>query len=107
MQRKENSHVKTSLTISFAEEKDLRTEDCILRRKIYRTESKSQSEFIDRAIRYFVGHVTVEEDAANLPNAFLSNNRKRVAAESDNCQSRIAVRAWQLRLLSCKIYCYS
>ncbi|MCI9448951.1 MAG: hypothetical protein HFE30_01695 [Clostridiales bacterium] len=50
--------------------------------------SKSQSEFIDRAIRYYVGHVTAEEDTSYLPNAFLSN-MKNVVAESDNRQSRL------------------
>lgn len=49
---------------------------------------KSQSEFIDRAIRYYVGHVTAEEDTSYLPNAFLSN-MKSIAAESDNRQSRL------------------
>ena len=50
--------------------------------------SKSQSEFIDRAIRYYAGHVTAEEDTSYLPNAFLSN-MKSIAAESDNKQSRL------------------
>lgn len=50
--------------------------------------SKSQSEFIDKAIRYYVGHVTAEEDTSYLPNAFLSN-MKNVVVESDNRQSRL------------------
>ncbi len=50
--------------------------------------SKSQSEFIDRAIRYYIGHVTAEEDTSYLPNAFLSN-MKSIVAESDNRQSRL------------------
>ena len=49
---------------------------------------KSQSEFIDRAIRYYVGHVTADEDTSYLPNAFLSN-MKSIVAESDNRQSRL------------------
>lgn len=49
---------------------------------------KSQSEFIDRAIRYYTGHVTAEEDTSYLPNAFLSN-LKSIVAESDNRQSRL------------------
>ncbi len=49
---------------------------------------KSQSEFIDRAIRYYTGHVTAEEDTSYLPNAFLSN-LKSIVAESDNRQSRM------------------
>lgn len=50
--------------------------------------SKSKSEFIDRAIQYYVGHVTAEEDTSYLPNAFLSN-MKSIAAKSDNKQSRL------------------
>ncbi len=50
--------------------------------------SKSQSEFIERAIQYYVGHVTAEDDTSYLPNAFLSN-MKSIAAESDNRQGRM------------------
>ncbi|WP_236757074.1 hypothetical protein [Acutalibacter muris] len=50
--------------------------------------SKSQSEFIDRAIRYYAGHVTADEDTSYLPNALLSN-MKSIVAESDNRQSKM------------------
>ena len=50
--------------------------------------SKSQSEFIDRAICYYVGHVTADEDTSYLPNALLSNMRS-IVAESDNRQNRM------------------
>lgn len=49
---------------------------------------KSQSEFIERAIRYYVGHVNAEDDTSYLPNAFLSNMRA-ISAESDNRVSRM------------------
>ena len=49
---------------------------------------RSQSEFIERAIRYYAGHITAEDDTSYLPNAFLSN-MKSIAAESDNRISRI------------------
>ena len=49
---------------------------------------KDKSKNIDRAIRYYVGHVTAEEDTSYLPNAFLSN-MKSIVAESDNRQSRL------------------
>ena len=45
-------------------------------------ECKSQSEFIDKAIRYYVGHVTADDDTSYLPNAFLSN-MKSIVAESN------------------------
>lgn len=50
--------------------------------------SRSQSEFIDRAIRYYVGHVTAEEETSYLPNAFLSN-MKSIVLESNNRQDRM------------------
>ena len=49
---------------------------------------KSQSEFIERAIQYYVGHVTADDDTSYLPNAFLSN-MKSIVAESDNRQSKM------------------
>ena len=52
--------------------------------------SKSQSEFIDRAIRYYAGHVMADEDTSYLPNALLSNV-KSIVAESDNRHNKLAV----------------
>lgn len=49
---------------------------------------KSQSEFIERAIQYYVGRVTADEDTSYLPNAFLSN-MKSIVAESDNKHSKM------------------
>ena len=49
---------------------------------------KSQSEFIERAIQYYVGHVTADDDTSYLPNAFLSN-MKSIVAESDTRISRL------------------
>ena len=49
---------------------------------------KSQSEFIERAIQYYVGRVTADEDMSYLPNAFLSN-MKSIVAESDTRISRL------------------
>ena len=49
---------------------------------------KSQSEFIERAIQYYVGRVNAEDDTSYLPNAFLSNMRA-IASESDNRMSRM------------------
>ena len=49
---------------------------------------KSQSEFIERAIQYYAGHVNAEDDTSYLPNAFLSNMRA-IAYESDNRTSRM------------------
>ena len=49
---------------------------------------KSQSEFIERAIQYYVGRVTADDDTSYLPNAFLSN-MKSIVAESDNRHSKM------------------
>ena len=58
--------------------KDLyRKDDCI-----------SKSEFVEKAVRFYIGYLTAEDSANYLPNMFLSNMRS-IAAESDNRQSRM------------------
>lgn len=54
-----------------------RKDDCI-----------SKSEFIEKAVRFYIGYLTAEEKSNYLPNMFLSNMRS-IAAESDNRQSRM------------------
>lgn len=48
----------------------------------------SQSEFIEKAIRFYIGYITAEDDAAYLPNVFVST-LKATVAESDNRQCRM------------------
>ena len=61
--------------------------DCV--RGLYRSDGcRSQSEFIEKAIRFYVGYITAGEDQSYLPNAFLSS-MKSIVAESDNRQSRM------------------
>lgn len=58
-------------------------------RELYRSDGcRSQSEFIEKAIRFYVGYITAGEDQSYLPNAFLSS-MKSIIAESDNRQSRM------------------
>lgn len=54
-----------------------RKDDCI-----------SQSEFIEKAIRFYIGYLTAEDKANFLPNMFLSNMRS-IVSESDNRHSRM------------------
>lgn len=54
-----------------------RKDDCI-----------SKSEFIEKAVRFYIGYLTAEDKSSYLPNMFLSNMRS-IAAESDNRQSRM------------------
>ncbi len=49
---------------------------------------RSLSEFIEKAIRFYIGYLTASDESNYLPNMFLSNMRA-IAAESDNRQSRI------------------
>ena len=49
---------------------------------------RSQSEFIEKAIRFYVGYLTAGDNASFLPNAFLSS-MKSIVAESDNRQNRM------------------
>ena len=58
-------------------------------KKLYQSDGcRSQSEFIEKAIRFYIGYITVDDDAAYLPNVFLST-MKSIVAESDNRQSRM------------------
>ncbi len=49
---------------------------------------RSRSEFIEQAIRYYVGYLTANDDTSYLPIAMLSN-MKSIVAESENKISRI------------------
>lgn len=63
------------------------TRGCV--RELYRADGcRSQSEFIEKAIRFYVGHITASDDQSYLPNAFLSS-MKSIVAESDNRQNRM------------------
>ena len=63
------------------------TRDCV--RELFRSDGcRSQSEFIEKAIRFYVGYITAMEDQSYLPNAFLSS-MKSIVTESDNRQNRM------------------
>ena len=63
---------------TFEKIKELyRADDCI-----------SKSEFIEKAVRFYIGYLTAEDKSNYLPNMFLSNMRS-IAAESDNRQNRM------------------
>jgi hypothetical protein len=53
-----------------------------------KAECKSQSQYIERAIQYYTGRVTAEDDNSYLPVAMLSN-MKAISDESDNRISRL------------------
>ena len=53
-----------------------------------RSNCRSQSEFIEDAIQFYVGYLTADNEKSYLPNTFLSN-MKSIVAESDNRQCRI------------------
>ena len=49
---------------------------------------RNRSEFIEKAIRFYVGYLTAEDKANFLPNLFLSNMRS-IVYESDNRQNKL------------------
>ncbi len=58
-------------------------------KELYRIDDcRNKSEFIEKAIRFYVGYLTAEDKTNFLPNAFLSN-MKSIVAESDNRTSRM------------------
>lgn len=56
---------------------------------LYRMDDcRNRSEFIEKAIRFYIGYLTAEDKTNYLPNIFLSN-MKSIIAESDNRTSRM------------------
>lgn len=56
---------------------------------LYRMDDcRNRSEFIEKAIRFYIGYLTAEDKTNYLPNIFLSN-MKSIVAESDNRTSRM------------------
>ena len=49
---------------------------------------KSRSEFIEKAIRFYLSYLSSSDDSSLLPNTFLSS-MKSIVAESDNRISRL------------------
>lgn len=58
-------------------------------KELYRGDDcSSKSEFIEKAVRFYIGYLTAEDKSNYLPNMFLSNMRA-IASESDNRMSRM------------------
>ena len=58
-------------------------------KELYRgNDCSSKSEFIEKAVCFYIGYLTAEDKSNYLPNMFLSNMRA-IAYESDNRVSRM------------------
>ena len=58
-------------------------------KELYRGDDcSSKSEFIEKAVRFYIGYLTAGNKSNYLPNMFLSNMRA-IASESDNRVSRM------------------
>ena len=53
-----------------------------------KADCRTQSEFIEQAIQYYVGRINADNDASYLPNAFLSNMRS-IVYESDHRENKL------------------
>ena len=53
-----------------------------------KADCRSQSEFIEKAILFYLGYLSANDPKSYLPNMFLST-MKSIATESDNRQSRL------------------
>lgn len=57
--------------------------------KLYREDDcRSKSEFIEKAIRFYCGYLTAEEQDSYLPSV-VTSTLKSIVAESDNRQNRM------------------
>ena len=53
-------------------------------KELYRTDDcHSRSQFVEKALRFYIGYLLAEDDASYLPTAMLSN-MKSIVAESEN-----------------------
>ena len=58
-------------------------------RKLYKQDNcSSQSEFIEKAILFYAGYLSAEENKSYLPNV-VTSTLKSIVAESDNRQNRM------------------
>ncbi len=58
-------------------------------RKLYKEDNcSSQSEFIEKAILFYAGYLSAEENRSYLPNV-VTSTLKSIVAESDNRQNRM------------------
>lgn len=58
-------------------------------KEIYRSDNcKSQSEFIEKAVLFYLGYLTAKEPKSFLPNMFIST-MKSIVSESDSRTSRL------------------
>lgn len=58
-------------------------------KELYREDNcRSKSEFIEKAVRFYIGYLTAEDKSNFLPNMFMSN-MKSIIAESENKESRL------------------
>ncbi len=58
-------------------------------RKLYKEDNcSSQSEFIEKAILFYAGYLSVEENKSYLPN-IVTSTLKSIVSESDNRQNRM------------------
>ena len=57
-------------------------------KELYRRDDcRTQSQFVEKALRFYIGHLLADDDASYLPNAMLST-MKSIVAESENKISR-------------------
>ena len=57
-------------------------------KELYRRDDcRSQSQFVEKALRFYIGRLLADDDESYLPNAILSN-MKNIVAESENKISR-------------------
>ena len=57
-------------------------------KELYRRDDcRTQSQFVEKALRFYIGHLLADDDASYLPNAMLST-MKSIVAENENKISR-------------------
>ena len=69
-------------------------------KELYRQDDcRSKSEFIEKAIRFYIGCLTAEDSASYLPNAFLSNMKSIVAEGTHQISKMLFKQSVELAML--------
>ena len=66
-------------------------------KELYRNDDcRTQSQFVEKAIRFYIGRLLADDEESYLPNAMLST-MKSIVAESENKISRIIFSSLPIR----------
>ena len=59
-------------------------------KELYRNDDcRTQSQFVEKALRFYIGHLLADDDASYLPNAMFSNMKRFATIHKQNRQQSL------------------